>query len=186
MEKYLYYSTGSVKSINPEWVAEQLLLEGYTMLSTYKSINRPFKFICPNGHRNSISLNNWNRGRRCFQCSKNYKYRNDGASSFFAKYGYTIIGGEYKNNRSPITYTCEQGHTNTVTLSALKFSNTTCPFCKGTRTTIEEIETYLLNRGCKLISPKKNFKHDIPVKYENANGEIKTKYWNNIKRMKNL
>ncbi|AND75643.1 hypothetical protein [Nostoc phage A1] len=186
IDKYLYYSTGSIKKINPDWVVEQLANEGYTMLSTYESINKPFKFICPNGHKNKITLNNWNQSKRCSMCSHNNVYRNDGAKSFFEKFGYTIIEGEYKNNRSPMKYVCSKGHINTVTLSALKHYNSTCPYCKGTRTSIEDVRKFLSDRGCELLRPLIDFKQEYKVVYKNAKGEIKEKYWRTIKTTKKL
>ncbi|QLF85102.1 hypothetical protein [Nostoc phage YongM] len=185
-DKYLYYETGSIKKINPNWVKELIESEGYTMLSVYESINKPFKFICSNGHRNTITLNNWNQGKRCSKCSNVAKYTNDQASSFFAKFGYKIIAGEYKNNKSPMTYQCSNGHTNTVCLSALKHYNSSCPYCKGTRTSIEDIKNFLNERGCQLISPTKNFKNDIKIVYENPEGIIKERYWISVKRAKKL
>ncbi|XAI95686.1 hypothetical protein [Dolichospermum phage Dfl-JY23] len=185
IDKYVYYQTGSVKSINHDWVKEQLELEGYKMLSMYESINKPFKFICPNGHNNKITLNNWNQGKRCLMCAEKNKYKNDGAKSFFAEYGYQIIGGDYKDNRSLITYRCSQGHINDVILSSLK-NGTTCPYCKGTRIHIDDVKRFLSDRGCTLIRPLNNFKSDVKVVYINHQGIEKARYWNNIKRMKKL
>ena len=52
-----------------EFIKKELEKEGYK-LSSKKYINsqQKLKYICPNGHKHSITWNNWQQGRKCPYC----------------------------------------------------------------------------------------------------------------------
>ncbi len=110
--------------------------EGYILLSiSYTGINSKLYFICPNGHKRSISLNNWNQGHRCFVCS--YEHRYDGVrksikdiSDSFEKEGYKLLSNKYKNAKSKLDYICSIGHTNSISWDDWLHGNR-CPTCRN-------------------------------------------------------
>jgi hypothetical protein len=53
-----------------EFVRDSFEDAGYTLLTTeYNNGKQKLDYICPNGHKHSISWNNWSQGQRCPVCS---------------------------------------------------------------------------------------------------------------------
>ena len=62
------YCVGNVK-YTIEFIRSKFEEEGYKLLTKeYKNRSQKFKYICPEGHRHSISWGHWQRGQRCFTC----------------------------------------------------------------------------------------------------------------------
>jgi len=52
-----------------EFIRSEFAKEDYRLLtSEYINNNQKLEYICPNGHRHSISWANWTQGRRCIYC----------------------------------------------------------------------------------------------------------------------
>lgn len=185
VEKYLYYPTGSVKSINPEYVKELLKLEGYQILTPYVSMSRKFRFKCPKGHEGRTDLNNWNKGTRCVKCGVLYKYKIDGAKSLFAEHGYILTPGqEYKDNKSVMEYTCSRGHVNTIRVFSL-IAGQRCSYCKGTKSYPKDVEEWFDVRGYNLLKPYS--KDSIKLQYECRKcGYVGKNAWSNVRRAKKV
>lgn len=55
---------------NIDDIKDEFTKDNYTLLSTrYKNNNTKLNYICPLGHRHSISYANWSKGRRCPICA---------------------------------------------------------------------------------------------------------------------
>ncbi len=53
-----------------EFIKSQFEKEGYTLLSKeYKNAFQKLEYICPNGHKHSISWHSWQHGQRCKYCA---------------------------------------------------------------------------------------------------------------------
>ncbi len=63
------YCAGQV--VTHEEVKKKFEADGYTLLSEYKNSKTKMDFICPQGHKNKISLNVWGQGSRCRDCATN-------------------------------------------------------------------------------------------------------------------
>jgi len=90
--------------------------EHYILLSTiYKGASEKLNFICPNGHKNSISWNSWDRGSRCISCSreKNAKAQRldiNYVRRHFEKENYILLDDEYRGAQVKLNYICSEGH----------------------------------------------------------------------------
>ena len=53
-----------------EFIREQFKKAGYALLNNvYKNCGSSLNYICPKGHRHSISWDHWKQGRRCSTCA---------------------------------------------------------------------------------------------------------------------
>lgn len=60
-----------LKKLTVSFIREEFEKEGYILLTEeYINSKVSLEYICPKGHRWSISWNNWQRGYRCPRCSK--------------------------------------------------------------------------------------------------------------------
>ena len=57
--------------LNLDFIKTNFLTEGFVVTSTvYIRSNIPIDYICPSGHKHSITWDNWKQGKRCFICAK--------------------------------------------------------------------------------------------------------------------
>ena len=85
--------------------------EGYTLLSTfYVNNSQHLEYLCPNGHRGSITYANFYRGKRCPECAGNKRLTYEYVASVFSEQGYTLLSKEYVNNNTKLEYICPEGH----------------------------------------------------------------------------
>lgn len=105
------------------------LQEGYILLSNkYINSGVKLKYVCPLGHKHSISWENWYSGKRCFYCSGKAKLTIEQVKSSFEKDGYTLVSKEYTNNVGKLDYICSLGHKHSTTWS--NWNNSfRCPAC---------------------------------------------------------
>ena len=83
--------------------------EGYTVVGDYYNARTPIKYICPNGHKNECSYDNWMKGNRCPECHKNI-WNIEKARKYFIKYGYELLEKEYINSNTLMKVKCPKGH----------------------------------------------------------------------------
>lgn len=63
------YCEGNAK-LTMEFIKSEFESERYELLTTeYKNIYQKLDYICPRGHRHSISWNNWKQRKRCPTCA---------------------------------------------------------------------------------------------------------------------
>lgn len=107
--------------------------EGYILLSDeYINAHTKLNYICPAGHKHSISFNKWNSGRRCGVCfSTKRKDINEVLDSFSSE-GYILLSTEYSNAGSKLEYICPNGHKHATSFSNWRHGRR-CPYCAGTR-----------------------------------------------------
>ena len=105
--------------------------EGYTLL-TKKYINnvQKLKYICPKGHRHSITWRNWRQGKRCFYCFGSAKLTIEFIKQEFEKEGYQFLTMEYKNSKQSLEYICPNGHKHRIKWGDWK-NGVRCPYCSG-------------------------------------------------------
>lgn len=102
--------------MNIGFIRAEFKKEGYILL-TIKCINSSQKldYICPNGHRHSISWGRWTSGCRCGICANNVRLTIDFIREEFKKEGYVLLSTEYINNRTKLKYKCNRKHINYTT-----------------------------------------------------------------------
>lgn len=106
--------------------------EGSKLLSKeYINIKEKLLIRCPFGHEFKMSFDSFKRGYRCQYCAKNAPLTTEFVYSEFAKRGYTVVSGEYKNARSKFKYYCNKHNTEIQVISWNGFqSGRGCKFCK--------------------------------------------------------
>lgn len=142
------------KRLNIKFIEKRFRDAGYILLEkTYKNVHQKLKFICPNGHKHSISWGNWQTGRRCFYCTGTVKPTINFIKSMFEKEGYKLLTKEYKNNRQKLEYVCPNNHHHSVSWNNRKDRMARCPYCYGNiKPTIEFIKNQFRKEGYKLLT----------------------------------
>lgn len=125
------YCAGKAKP-TMEQVRVSFEQEGYILLSTnYVNSSTKLDYICPDGHRHSITWSDWNNsGCRCPYCAHNIKMTIDNIRDSFIIEGYKLVSTEYINSQIKLDYICSFGHVHSIS-----WNNWTqgyrCPTCKA-------------------------------------------------------
>lgn len=91
--KRCFYCHGTVK-LDIEFIRSEFEKESYTLLTkTYKNNQQKLKYICPKGHKHSISWANWQKGARCPRCSHRISKWEEEVKKFI-----TILNVDYRSN----------------------------------------------------------------------------------------
>lgn len=123
--------------VNPEMVEGFFAAAGYTSLTRYQGTDTKILYVCPNGHRHSITWNSFKNGCRCPEC-KGKIVRHEDVELGFAAEGCELLD-RYKNAYTPLRYVCPEGHQHQCTWNWFK-KGTKCPYCSGQRLTKEQQE----------------------------------------------
>ncbi len=146
--------------------------EGYILLSKeYKNIHTKLAFLCPNGHKHSITLHHFNKGIRCGRCKGNIKITYKQVKEAFEKRKCILLSKKYKNSSTKLEYICSKGHTHSISWDVFNKGHG-CPKCY-----------HLKNRGKYSNFWKGGVKDlDIPLYDTFAN---KLSLYNNVEPIKN-
>jgi len=101
------------------YIKEEFAKEGYTLLSyNYKNIFCKLEYICPNGHRHTLTFDQWLKGQRCRICSNNkLKLSFAEVKHRLEREGYTLVSTEYVNSGSLLETICPTGHKYIVSIN---------------------------------------------------------------------
>ena len=84
---------------------------GYTVLtSIYRNNRQKLDYICPNGHKHSVSWSDWNNGIRCPYCSDKAKHTIKFVRNEIEKNGNLLLTDNYINAYQILTVMCPQHH----------------------------------------------------------------------------
>jgi hypothetical protein len=132
--------------------------EGYKFLTKkYVNVFQKLDYICPKGHKHSISCHNWQRGQRCPYCAGQGKPTIEFIRSEFEKEGYVLLDDVYINSRQKLSYTCPQDHKHNVSWDDWQ-QGRRCPYCnigkKGNniKLAIESIRSEFEKEGYILLT----------------------------------
>ncbi|MCK4527909.1 hypothetical protein KAW18_11105 [candidate division WOR-3 bacterium] len=102
---------------------------GYKLTST-KYINSLSKlgYICPNGHKHSITWAHWQQGQRCPTCAGITKLTLGFIQRDFEKDDYKLTSTKYINSLSKLGYICPNGHKHSITWGNWQ-QGYRCPTC---------------------------------------------------------
>ena len=146
-----------------EEIKQAFKKEEYTLLSNeYINNKTKLDYICPKGHKHSISWDNFNRGKRCPECAmeirkSKLKIPYDEIKQAFEKEGYTLLSTDYVNNRSELEYICPNGHKHSTNWDGFK-QGRRCPECgietvkSKLRLSYDEIKQAFEKEGYILLS----------------------------------
>ena len=115
-----------------EHVSKSLEEESYVLLSgKYYNTETKLDYICPNGHRHSITWQKWQQGRRCPHCF-NYSMRLkiEFIRLEFEKEDYILLTTEYINSKQKLEYICPSGHSHSISWNNWKLG-ARCSICNA-------------------------------------------------------
>lgn len=98
--------------VHPPSVRQAFEKEGYTLLDDYergKCSTKKLRFICPNGHHQSIRWNGWSIGQRCFECTQSI-ITIEKVKKAIEKVGFELISKKYKGANHCLKIRCNKGH----------------------------------------------------------------------------
>jgi hypothetical protein len=151
------YCANNVK-LNIEFVKKEFKKEGYVLLTVeYKDSKQKLNYVCPKGHKHSISWSKWKFGRRCPRCSairigKKLRLGIDFIRKEFKKEGYILLTTEYENSNQKLDYICPKGHKHNISWGSWQ-NGSRCYYCHGTiKPTIGFIKAEFKKAGYTLLT----------------------------------
>lgn len=154
-ERCPYCSGKAKKTI--EFIRSKFEEKGYKLLTTiYKNNTQKLDYICPKGHKHSISWNSWQRGSRCPYCSNKIKKTVVFIKSKFIKEGYVLLTKKYKNAFQKLDYICPKGHSRRITWCNWR-QGKRCLECVGKISKGEiEVRNFVKSLNIKVLANDKN------------------------------
>jgi hypothetical protein len=142
-----------MKRLSYNYVKESFEKEGYQLLSLdYRNNSQKLDFICPKGHRYSISWNHWNQGGRCKIClgsSRTLDYLDIKKS--FEKEGYQLLTTEYKNSCQRLEFLCPNNHKHSISWDNWKQGHK-CGVCSSQHLNIKDVKESFEKEGYQLLT----------------------------------
>jgi G:T-mismatch repair DNA endonuclease (very short patch repair protein) len=140
--------------ITIEFVRESFNKEKYTLL-TDKYINGKQKldYICPKGHKHSITWNNWHSGYRCYYCSTTVKKSIPFIKNEFKKHNYELITENYTGHHQKLECICPNKHIYKVSWSNWNQHDSRCPKCSEVGVSVQErsLKEFINSLGVNFI-----------------------------------
>lgn len=148
------------KKLIVEEVSMGFQQRGWELLSeTYQGSQKKLDVVCDQGHKTTITWNNFQRGQGCSICAGNQKFSLEEVSQQFAEHGFEFLDTQYVNNNVPVKCRCTCGRITKMPLCVVK-KGATCLDCKG-----------------KKISETKSTNRDIIEKRLDENGHKYLRHW---------
>ena len=170
------------KKLEIDFIKSEFEKEGYQLLTTeYKNSRQKLDYICPNGHRYSISWGNWSQDKRCLYCSGKVKLTIDFIKSEFEKEGYQLLTTDYKNNRQKLNYICPNGHKHSIKWNDWR-GGYKCPYCAGNvKLDIDFIKSEFEKAGYQLLTTE-YINNKQKLDYICSSGHYHSIKWNDWKQ----
>lgn len=159
--------------VYPDDVQAAFRNENYKLLDQYKNSRQKLRFICPNGHKYSITWDSWRSGHRCAICSGKIVTPKQVKDAFKAE-GYTLETPYRWQNTQKLRYTCDKGHSHETTWAYFQDGNR-CPTCKKRYVDPQVVYETFLADGYKPLAEYKNSSTKIP--YRCPNGHEHSMLW---------
>lgn len=127
--------------------------KGFELLSdVYINALSKLEWKCPEGHYILKKFNNIDQGSGCSVCKGNEKLTLAEVIFRGRNFGFIYQYGNYKNNKSKLTWYCTKGHLTIKTIPDIE-QNRGCCICSGLeRKTIEQIRDIGRSLGFELLS----------------------------------
>lgn len=125
--------------------------EGYQLLSQYSGAHEKLDYICPVGHRHSISWTNFQSGNRCAYCAESIVTHEQVKAAFEAE-GYQLLD-EYvrgSSHQEKLEYICPQGHRHSISWTNFQ-TGYRCAYCAGSIVTHEQVKAAFEIEGYQLL-----------------------------------
>ena len=119
---------GNIK-LTIEYVKSKFEERGYVLLAKeYIDAQSKMDYVCPNGHRHSMSWDNFKKGVNCPYCVGKAKHNIEYIREKFKEEGYTLLTTEYKDNKQSLDYICPNGHKHHINWAKFQ-QGQRCPYC---------------------------------------------------------
>ena len=166
------------KKLTIEFVKESFEKYDYELLTKiYINNSQKLEYICPKGHRHSISWSNWQKSVRCPICVGKAKLTIEFVKESFEKYDYELLTKKYINNKQKLDYICPKGHRHSMTWNDWQ-KGVRCPTCAGNiKLTIEFVQDSFKNAIYELLT-KKYINAYQKLEYLCSNGHKHSITWN--------
>jgi hypothetical protein len=137
--------------------------EGYTLLeSKYINQRTKMKFVCNQGHINSLTYNSFQQGQRCRDCafernSAKQRHSYEFVKNYFEEQGCILLSTEYKNSSDILEYICTCGNISTTRFNSFQ-KGCRCKECgikkvtESRKYSYEEVKLFFEDRGCVLLT----------------------------------
>ena len=115
-----------------EFIRSDFEKNSYILLTKkYKNCYQKLDYICSNGHKHSVSWNDWwHKKSRCPYCSNKIRKTIEIVKLEFDKEDYILLTKEYTNAHQKLEYICSEGHEHSITW--INWSNGhRCPTCRA-------------------------------------------------------
>lgn len=157
------------KRTSLEFIKAQFEREDYDLLTTeYKNNTQKLGYICPKGHKHSITWKHWQRDQRCPYCAGNGRPTIGFVKLEFAKDGYYLLTKIYRNAYQKLSYICPKGHQHSITWNMWQ-QGQRCPYCTITASKGEiEVRNFVESLSIKVLANDRNqvFNPDTNRKFE--------------------
>ena len=149
-----------------EFIKASFKEEGYILLSTeYKNCDYKLDYICPEGHKHSISWHNWKSGWRCPYCYDEFRRGQATKKTIefireqFKNENYKLLTEKYADAHQKLEYICPNGHKSDINWNVWQQGHR-CFYCAIDRTAdknrlnIEFIRTEFVKENYQLLTNK--------------------------------
>jgi len=172
------YCYGNIK-LEIDLIKRSFEKYNYELLTmVYVNNTQKLDYICPNGHKHSITWLNWQNGHRCPFCARNAKLTIDAIKECFEKEYYEFLTKEYINSKQKLEYICPKGHKYFTSWDKWR-NGYRCPYCAGVvKLTIEFVKESFEKYNYILLT-KVYFNSQQKLKYICSNGHRHSVSWSN-------
>jgi len=114
----------------------------YELLTTeYINNQQKLRYICPDGHKHSVTWNDWQQGHRCSHCAGNARKTIELIKPEFEKENWILKSIEYVNNKQKLDCVCPNKHKHKISWNMWQ-KGRRCPICAGiARKTLKDIKS---------------------------------------------
>lgn len=142
--------------------------------SVYTQIHADLDYICPQGHKCSISFNSFKRGHGCKICAQNslslkFRLKFEKVQEIFQKHGCVLLSKKYENHKTLLQFICKCGKQDFKSINNF-LKNSFCKTCGRERSIasrklpIEYVQTQIKNNNYELISQYINTNTPLTLK----------------------
>jgi hypothetical protein len=165
-----------MRKLNIEFIRAEFAKEDYELLTkTYDNSHQKLEYICPRGHRHSITWSNWHQKKRCPCFSSTAKLNIEFVRAEFKKEGYELLTEVYEDAQQKLEYICPRGHHHSITWGHWNSKDKRrCPYCVGQgKLNIEFIRAEFAKEGYILLTEvyennKQKLEYECPIGHKHS------------------
>lgn len=140
-----------------KFVKREFEKRGYKLLlNNYINAQQKLEYICPKGHKHSITWGNFNIGCGCPYCVRDERRLSiEFIKAEFEKEDYKLLIEKYINSKQKLGYICPKGHKHNISWNNWK-TGYRCPYCANQLVCDDNCLKTLFPELAKELHPTKN------------------------------